>query len=128
MVHVNYVVIMFTATGTNDRTVGNQRHLISIRITVTPVEDGGPLRDVEFAKTIDADEQMLDGVRQGVLQACSRGSCQSNVTCQLIMACAMYRSTALLSCDQCKNHCREIIVCTRQLTSNGTKLCSRMYS
>ena len=68
-------MIVFIATGTDDRTVGNQRHLISIRITVTPVEDGGPVRDVEFAKTIDANEQMLEGVRQGVLQACLRGSC-----------------------------------------------------
>ena len=56
-----------------DRTVGNQRHLVSIEIMVTPLEDGGPVRDVVFSNTISANEQMLEAVKQGVLQACSRG-------------------------------------------------------
>jgi len=47
--------------------------LISIRLTVTPVEDGGPIRDVEYAKTISADKEMMEAVTQGILQACSRG-------------------------------------------------------
>ena len=74
------VVVMFYIIGSIDRTVGNQRHLISTRITVTPVEDGGPVRDVEYAKTIIADEQMLEAMTQGILQACSRGICQPNMT------------------------------------------------
>ena len=73
-------MVMFYIIESIDRTVGHQRHSISIRITVTPVEDGGPIRDVEYAKTISADEQMLEAVTQGILQACSRGICQSSVT------------------------------------------------
>lgn len=53
--------------------MGNQRHFISITITVTPVEDGKRVRDVKYAKTISADEQMVEAVTQGILQACSRG-------------------------------------------------------
>ena len=56
-----------------DRTVGNQRHSISVTITVTPVENGGPVRDVEYGKKVDADEQTLEAVTQGILLACSRG-------------------------------------------------------
>lgn len=60
-------------TGSVDRTIGSQRHRVSIRVTVMPVEDGGPVRDVEYAKTVNADEQMLGAVTQGILQACSKG-------------------------------------------------------
>ena len=73
-------MVVFYIIGSIDRTVGHQRHLISIRITATPVEDGGPIREVEYAKTISMDEQVSEAVTQGILQACSRGICQSNVT------------------------------------------------
>lgn len=66
------MIILYTASV--DRMVGSQRHSVSIRMTVTPVEDGGPVRDVEYGKTVSVDEQTLGAVTQGVLLACSRGT------------------------------------------------------
>lgn len=65
--------VVINRSGSVDRTVGNRRHSVSIEIMVTPLEDGGPVRDVVFSNTISANEQMLEAVKQGVLQACSRG-------------------------------------------------------
>ena len=72
------MITLYTASV--DRVVGSQRHSVSIGMTVTPVEDGGPVRDVEYGKTVSVDEQTLEAVTQGILLACSRGICQSSVT------------------------------------------------
>lgn len=96
-----------------DRTVGNQRHSVSIEIMVTPLEDGGPVRDVIFSDTISANEQMLEAVKQGVLQACSRGFVNAVSLNDICYDDPYCRSAAILSCDQCKSYRKAVILCSR---------------
>jgi len=58
-----------------DRTVGSRRHIISIKLTITPVEDGGPINDVEFSRSVKLNitKEMMEAVTQGILQSCLRG-------------------------------------------------------
>ncbi|XP_065909117.1 ribosome-releasing factor 2, mitochondrial-like isoform X2 [Dysidea avara] len=60
---------------TMDRTIGNRRHVISIKMTVTPLDNGGPIKNVEFTRSVKLGitKEMMEAVTHGILQSCSRG-------------------------------------------------------
>lgn len=105
--------VVINRSGSVDRTVGNRRHSVSIEIMVTPLEDGGPVRDVVFSNTISANEQMLEAVKQGVLQACSRGFVNAVSLNGICYNDPYRRPTAILSCDQCKSYRKAVILYSR---------------
>jgi len=63
-------------TGSMDRTIGTRRHVVSIKLTVTPIDDEGPVKDVEFTHSVKLgmSKEMMEAVVQGILQSCSRGA------------------------------------------------------